>query len=448
MFDLEKNSANSAPDASSPKGNLSAGAVALRAIGRYRWVICGLLLFATTKSYMDRQVLSVLKETLSRDFHWTEIDYSNIVLTFQTFYAVGMVLVGRLVDKLGTRKAFALTMTFWSIASMSNGFGKSYGHFIFAAAALGLGQAGMFPASIKAVAEWFPRKERALATGIFNAGTNIGAILGPLIVPLITYRWGWQWAFIIVGSLGFIWVVLWLIFYQKPEEHPRVSSAELQHIKSDPIEGREKIPWLSLIRYRQTWAFVAGKFLTDPVWWLYLFWAPSFLQRNYGLTLAQVAAPIMVIYIIADVGSVAGGWFSSALISRGATVNRGRKTAMLVCAIAVMPIIFANQMRNMWAAVLLFGLAAAAHQGFSANLYTITSDMFPNRAVGSVTGIGGMVGSIGGMIMARGVGVVLQRTGSYRIPLFMAGFAYLLALLFIQLLAPRLEPAALAAAHS
>jgi ACS family hexuronate transporter-like MFS transporter len=448
MFDPEKNSANSAPDALSPTANTSATGAALQAIGRYRWVICGLLLFATTKSYMDRQVLSVLKETLSHDFHWTEIDYSNIVLTFQTFYAVGMVLVGRLVDKLGTRKAFALTMTFWSIASMSNGFGKSYGHFIFAAAALGLGQAGMFPASIKAVAEWFPRKERALATGIFNAGTNIGAILGPLIVPLITYRWGWQWAFIIVGSLGFIWVALWLLFYQKPEDHPRVSPSELQHIKSDPIEGREKIPWLSLIRYRQTWAFVAGKFLTDPVWWLYLFWAPSFLQRNYGLSLAQVAAPIMVIYIIADVGSVAGGWFSSALISRGATVNRGRKTAMLVCAVAVMPIIFANQMRNMWAAVLLFGLAAAAHQGFSANLYTITSDMFPNRAVGSVTGIGGMVGSIGGMIMARSVGVVLQRTGSYRIPLFMAGFAYLLALLLIQLLAPRLEPAALAAARS
>ncbi len=448
MFDPEKNSANSAPDALSPTANTSATGAALHAIGRYRWVICGLLLFATTKSYMDRQVLSVLKETLSHDFHWTEIDYSNIVLTFQTFYAVGMVLVGRLVDKLGTRKAFALTMTFWSIASMSNGFGKSYGHFIFAAAALGLGQAGMFPASIKAVAEWFPRKERALATGIFNAGTNIGAILGPLVVPLITYRWGWQWAFIVVGSLGFIWVALWLIFYQKPEEHPRVSAGELAHIKSDPIEGREKIPWLNLIKYRQTWAFVAGKFLTDPVWWLYLFWAPSFLQRHFGLTLAQVAAPIMVIYIIADVGSVAGGWFSSALISRGATVNRGRKTAMLVCAIAVMPIIFANQMRNMWAAVLLFGLAAAAHQGFSANLYTITSDMFPNRAVGSVTGIGGMVGSIGGMIMARGVGVVLQRTGSYRIPLFMAGFAYLLALLLIQLLAPRLEPAALAAARS
>ena len=448
MSDQQKNSANSESGILSPTANTSATGVALQAIGRYRWVICALLLFATTKSYMDRQVLSVLKVTLSQQFHWSELDYSNIVLTFQTFYAVGMVLIGRLVDRLGTRTAFALTMTAWSIASMSNGFGKSYGHFIFAAAALGLGQAGMFPAAIKSVAEWFPRKERALATGIFNAGTNIGAIIGPLIVPFITYRWGWQWAFIVVGSLGFIWVALWLLLYQKPEEHPRVSPAELAHIKSDPIEGSEKIPWGNLIKYRQTWAFVAGKFLTDPVWWLYLFWAPSFLQRNYGLTLAQVAAPIMVIYIIADVGSVAGGWFSSALISRGATVNRGRKTAMLVCAIAVMPIIFANQMRNMWAAVLLFGLAAAAHQGFSANLYTITSDMFPNRAVGSVTGIGGMVGSIGGMIMARGVGVVLQRTGSYRIPLFMAGFAYLLAMLIIQLLAPRLEPAVLGTARS
>jgi MFS transporter, ACS family, aldohexuronate transporter len=448
MFDQEKNSANSTPGGLRPTANSSATGAALQAIGRYRWLICALLLFATTKSYMDRQVLSVLKVTLSQQFHWSELDYSNIVLVFQLFYAVGMVLVGRLVDKLGTRKAFALTMTCWSIASMSNGFGTSYGHFIFAAAALGLGQAGMFPASIKCVAEWFPRKERALATGIFNAGTNIGAIIGPLIVPFITYRWGWQWAFIIVGSLGFIWVALWLTLYQKPEEHPRVSAAELAHIKSDPIEGGERIPWASLIRYRQTWAFVAGKFLTDPVWWLYLFWAPSFLQHNYGLTLEQVGFPIVVIYLISDVGSITGGWFSSALISRGATVNRGRKTAMLVCAVAVMPIIFANHMRNMWGAVALFGLAAAAHQGFSANLFTITSDMFPNRAVGSVTGIGGMVGSIGGMIMARGVGVVLQRTGSYRIPLFMAGFAYLLAFLCIQLLAPKLEPAALGTARS
>lgn len=448
MSDQQKNSANSEPGILSPTANSSATGIALQAIGRYRWVICALLLFATTKSYMDRQVLSVLKVTLSQQFHWSELDYSNIVLVFQLFYAVGMVLVGRLVDKLGTRKAFALTMTGWSIASMSNGFGTSYGHFIFAAAALGLGQAGMFPASIKCVAEWFPRKERALATGIFNAGTNIGAIIGPLIVPFITYRWGWQWAFIIVGSLGFIWVALWLTLYQKPEDHPRVSAAELAHIKSDPIEGREKIPWGSLIKYRQTWAFISGKFLTDPIWWLYLFWAPSFLQHNYGLTLAQVGFPIVVIYLISDVGSIAGGWFSSALISRGATVNRGRKTAMFVCAIAVMPIIFANHMRNMWGAVALFGLAAAAHQGFSANMFTITSDMFPNRAVGSVTGIGGMMGSVGGMIMARGVGVVLQRTGSYRIPLFIAGFAYLVAFLCVQLLAPKLDPVVLGTARS
>jgi len=448
MFDQENDSANNTPGISRPSGNSSASAVALRAVGKFRWVICGLLLFATTKSYMDRQVLSVLKETLSHDFHWTEIDYSNIVLTFQTFYAVGMVLVGRLVDRLGTRKSFALIMTVWSIASMSNGFGRSYGHFIFAAAALGLGQAGLFPASIKSVAEWFPRKERALATGIFNAGTNLGAVIGPLVVPFVTKYWGWQWAFIIVGSLGFVWVALWLFLYQKPEEHPRVSSAELAHIKSDPIEGSARIPWGSLIGYRQTWAFVAGKFLTDPVWWLYLFWAPSFLQRNYGLTLQQVGFPIVIIYLISDIGSITGGWLSSALISRGATVNRGRKTAMLVCAIAVMPIVFANHMHNMWGAVALFGLAAASHQGFSANLFTITSDMFPNRAVGSVTGIGGMAGSIGGMIMARGVGVVLQRTGSYRIPLFMAGFAYLIALSIVQLLAPKLEPAALETTRS
>lgn len=427
---------------SAPATPFSTAATAVvKAAGHFRWVICGLLLLATTKSYMDRQVISVLKVTLQHDFRWNEIDYSNIIFAFQTFYAAGMLLVGRLVDGLGTRRAFALAMVFWSLASMSNGFGTSYLHFVMAAAALGIGQAGMFPSAIKTVAEWFPRKERALATGIFNAGTNIGAIITPLIVPIITFRWGWQWAFICVGAIGFVWVALWLAIYRKPEEHSSCSPAELAYIKSDALEGTSRIPWLSLLEYRQTWAFIVGKFLTDPVWWLYLFWAPGFLQRNHNLTLAQIGLPIAVIYLISDVGSVSGGWLSSALIHRGASVNRGRKTAMLACAVIVTPIVFANRMASMWGAVLLIGLAAAAHQGFSANLYTLSSDMFPNRAIGSVVGIGGMAGSIGGMLMAKGVGYVLQWTGSYRLPLLYAGIVYLVALGIIQLLVPNMEPA-------
>ncbi len=409
-------------------------------IGHYRWVICALLLFGTTKNYMDRQVLGVLKTTLQHDLGWSEIDYGNIVFAFQTFYAIGMLVVGRLVDRLGTRRAYSIAMVFWSLASMAHAFAHSLTSFIVARSALGFGESALFPASIKAVAEWFPKKERALATGIFNAGTNIGAIITPLVVPFIVVRFGWRWAFIFTGLLGFVWLAFWLAIYHRPENHPRCSKAELAYIKSDAPESTEKIKWIGLFPFRQTWAFATGKFLIDPIWWFYLFWAPDFLQRRHGLHLSQIGVPLMVIYVISDAGSVGGGWISSSLIRRGATINAGRKIAMLVCAVAVIPVVFADQVAGLWSAVLLIGLAAAAHQGFSANLYTITSDMFPNRAVGSVTGIGGMAGAIGGMLMATIVGHVLQWTGSYRIPLLVAGVAYLLALGFIQLLAPHLEP--------
>lgn len=411
------------------------------AIGHYRWVICALLLFGTTKNYMDRQVLGVLKTTLQHDLGWSEIDYGNIVFAFQAFYAIGMLVVGRLVDRLGTRRAYSIAMVFWSLASMAHAFAHSLTSFIVARSALGFGESALFPASIKAVAEWFPKKERALATGIFNAGTNIGAIITPLVVPFIVVRFGWRWAFIFTGLLGFVWLAFWLAIYRRPENHPRCSKAELAYIKSDAPESTEKIKWIGLFPLRQTWAFATGKFLIDPIWWFYLFWAPDFLQRRHGLQLSQIGVPLMVIYVISDAGSVGGGWISSSLIRRGATINAGRKIAMLICAVAVIPVVFADQVAGLWSAVLLIGLAAAAHQGFSANLYTITSDMFPNRAVGSVTGIGGMAGAIGGMLMATIVGHVLQWTGSYRIPLLMAGVAYLLALGCIQLLAPHLEPA-------
>ena len=409
--------------------------------GYFRWVICALLLFGTTKNYMDRQVLGVLKTTLQHDLGWNEIDYSNLVFAFQAAYAVGMVLVGRIIDRLGTRLGYALAMAFWSLASMAHAFGGSFTGFAIARASLGFGEAGVFPASIKTVAEWFPKKERALATGIFNAGTNVGAIITPLMVPWITLHWGWRWAFILTGAIGFVWIVFWLLLYRKPDEHPRVSKAELAYIRSDPSEPARKIKWARLLPHRQTWAFVLGKFLTDPIWWFYLFWVPDFFQRQHGLSLTQIGLPIVVIYLIADAGSVLGGWMSSAMIHRGKSVNVARKTTMLLCAVAVIPIVFAYRIESMWGAVLLIGLAAAAHQGFSANLFTLSSDMFPAQAVGSVVGIGGMAGAIGGMLIAKAVGYTLQWTGSYMIPFVMAGSAYLLALAMIQILAPKLEPA-------
>jgi MFS transporter, ACS family, hexuronate transporter len=407
--------------------------------GYFRWVICALLLFGTTKNYMDRQVLGVLKTTLQHDLGWNEIDYGNLVFAFQTAYAVGLLVVGRLVDRLGTRMGYALAMVFWSLASMGHALGNSFTSFLVARSALGFGESGVFPASIKTVAEWFPKRERALATGIFNAGTNIGAIITPLVVPWITIAWGWRWAFVITGALGFVWLVFWLLLYREPENEPRVSKAELDYIRSDPQEPFSKIRWAQLIPLRQTWAIVVGKFMVDPIWWFYLFWVPDFLQRRHGLALAKIGVPIMVIYLIADVGSVAGGWLSSWLIERGKSVNVARKSAMLVCSLCVVPIIFAARIESLWGAVLLIGLAAAAHQGFSANLLTLSSDIFPSQAVGSIVGLGGMAGAVGGMLIAKIVGYTLQGTGSYMVPFLMAGCAYLLALGAIQLLSPGLE---------
>ena len=410
-------------------------------IGYFRWIICALLLFGTTKNYMDRQVLGILKDTLQHNFHWNEIDYGNLVSAFQIAYAVGMLLVGWLIDKLGTRLGYALAMIFWSLASMGTALANSLGGFMLSRYALGFGESAVFPASIKAVAEWFPKEERALATGIFNAGTNVGAIITPLIVPWMVVHWGWRSAFIGIGALGFVWLVFWLLIYRKPAEHPRVSRPELDYISSGLTEPTGKIGWATLIPMRQTWAFVLGKFLTDPVWWFYLFWVPGFLQSKHGLALTGLGIPVMVIYVISDVGSVAGGWLSSSLIKRGHSVNAARKIAMLICAIGVIPVVFAYRVESTWSAVFLIGLAAACHQGFSANLFTLTSDMFPARAVGSVVGIGGMAGAIGGFFIATVVGHVLQWTGSYMIPFVIAGAAYLLALAAIHALAPRLDPA-------
>ena len=410
-------------------------------VGHIRWVICTLLLFGVTKNYMDRQVLGVLKTTLQHDLGWNEIDYSNLVFAFQAAYAVGIVVVGRLVDRLGTRLGYALSMIFWSLASIAHAVCGSLFSFVVARSALGLGESGVFPASIKTVAEWFPQKERALATGIFNAGSNVGAILTPFLVPWIAIHYGWRAAFVATGALGFLWLAFWLLLYRQPEEHPRLSQAELDYIVSDRPKSPPKIKWAKLVSYRQTWAFVIAKFTTDPIWWFLLFWIPDFLQRDHGLKLMQIGLPIMVIYVLADIGSIAGGWLSSTLIHRGKSVNASRKIAMLICALSVVPIVFAYSMQSLWGAVLLIGLAAAAHQGFSANLFSLTSDIFPAQAVGSVVGIGGMAGAIGGMLMAKIVGYVLQWTGSYMIPFLIASSAYVVALAIIHALVPRLEPA-------
>jgi MFS transporter, ACS family, hexuronate transporter len=409
--------------------------------GRFRWVICGLLFLGVTKNYMDRQVLGVLKGPLQHELGWNDVDYGNLVFAFQAAYALGMISVGRLIDRLGTRIGYAIAMIFWSLASMAHAAANSFLTFAIARAALGFGEAGVFPASIKSVAEWFPKKERALATGIFNAGTNIGAIITPLVVPWIALHLGWRWAFLFTGALGFVWLALWLTLYRRPDEHPRCTAAERAYIQSDPIGATGRIPWARLLGYRQTWAFAAGKFMVDPIWWFYLFWIPDYLQREHGLRLTQIGLPILVIYLISDVGSIAGGWLSSGLIRRGFSVNAGRKWAMLVCAICVVPIAVVYRVSGLWPTTILIGLAAAAHQGFSANLFTLTSDLFPSRAVGSVVGIGGMAGAIGGMLIAQVVGHVLQWTNSYMIPFFIAASAYLLALLLIHALSPQLEPA-------
>jgi ACS family hexuronate transporter-like MFS transporter len=411
--------------------------------GRFRWVICGLLFFGVTKNYMDRQVLGVLKAPLQHELGWNDIDYGNLVFAFQAAYALGMIFVGRLIDRLGTRTGYAVAMVFWSLASMGHAIANSLTTFVIARSALGFGEAGVFPASIKCVAEWFPKKERALATGIFNAGTNVGAIITPLVVPWIAVHLGWRWAFLLTGALGFAWLILWLLLYRKPQEHSYCTQSEREYIQSDSELPAGKIKWAQLLPHKQTWAFATAKFMTDPIWWFYLFWIPDYLQRGHGLHLTQIGLPILVIYVISDLGSIGGGWFSSSLIRRGVSVNAARKWAMFLCALCVLPIAGVYRLSGLWSSTILIGLAAAGHQGFSANLFTLSSDLFPSRAVASVVGIGGMAGAVGGMLIAEIVGHVLQWTGSYMVPFFIAASAYLVALLFVHLLSPRLLPASI-----
>jgi len=409
-----------------------------------RWFVCALLFVAATINYMDRQVIALLKPTLQGQLGWNEIGYSNIVFSFQVAYAAGLLLMGRTIDRLGTKKGFSFAVTVWSIAAVAHAAARSVAQFAAARFALGLGESGNFPASIRAVAEWFPKKERALATGIFNSGANIGAVVAPLAVPWITYKFGWQMAFVATGALGLIWLLVWWAWYRLPEDDPHISSVELNYIRSDPPEVISRgVPLGALVSHRETWAIALGRLLTDPIWYIYLFWAPDFLSRRFGLSLKSMAVPLFLIYSGATVGSIGGGWISSALLKLGWTLDRSRKSALLVCALAVVPVILAAYTEHLWLAVGVVAIAAGAHQGWSANMYTLASDMFPKSAVGSVVGFGSMAGAIGGMFAAKAVGYILQRTGSYTSIFLIAGTAYLAAFVLVQLLAPRVRPVAL-----
>jgi ACS family hexuronate transporter-like MFS transporter len=411
---------------------------------RFRWTICALLFAATTINYLDRQILGILAPSLGKEIGWSEMEYSHIVTTFQAAYAIGLVVFGRGIDLIGTRHGYAVPIFSWSLAAMAHALAFGVWSFGLARFALGLGEAGNFPAAVKPVTEWFPRRERALATGIFNSGANMGAILAPLLVPWITLHYGWQMSFIILGATGFFWLIAWYALYGSPESSTRVSPAELAHIQSDPPEPSSlKIPWRNLLRYRQTWAFVTGMAFSAPIWWFYLYWLPKFLHQEHGLDLATMGPPLVVIYTMTSFGSIGGGWLSGYLLRRGWSLNKSRKITLLICALAVVPVVFAAKASNLWVATLLIGLAASAHQGWAANLFTLVSDLFPKQAVASVVGLGAMFGSVTAMAFAQTAGFILQTTGSYW-PLFiMSGSAYLLALAIMQALIPDMKPARL-----
>lgn len=413
-------------------------AAAAGRVGRYRWGICALLFAATAINYVDRQMIGVLKPTISAELGWSETTYADVIFWFQAAYAIGYLSFGRIVDLVGARIGYTIAFIIWTLGHTLCGFVGNAFQFSVARFILGVGESGNFPAGIKAVSEWFPARERAFATGVFNAGANVGAIITPLVVPIITVAYGWRMAFIVTGVVSLLWLVAWLALYRRPREHPRLGAAELALIESDPADPITPISWGRLLRYRETWAFALGKFLIDPIWWLFLFWTPDFLAKTYNLDLLSFGPPLVAIYLISDLGSVAGGWSSSRLMKRGLSANAARKLTMLACAFLVMPIVFAQYTSNLWVAVGIVGLATAAHQAFSANLYTLPSDMFPRAAVGSVVGIGGTLGAIGGMMMAKFTGYILETTGSYA-PIFaVAGSTYLIAIIVIHLLSPRL----------
>lgn len=427
------------------------------AIGKYRWTICALVFFATTINYLDRQVISLVKEDLDAEFGWSKTDYANITVAFQLSYALAMFGVGRLIDRLGTKLGYALSLILWSIAAIGHALVKSTTGFFVARAALGVTESGNFPAAIKATAEWFPKKERALATGIFNSGTNIGAIIAPLTVPFIADALNWRWAFIITGAIGLVWLIFWFWLYEIPSKQKRLKKPEYDYIHSDKDEVQEtdqeadtgKASWGRLLGFRQTLAFAIGKFLTDGVWWFYLFWLPDFLNEQYGLGKTQIAIPVALVYTIAAFGSIFGGWLPMYFIKIGWPVFKARKTSMLIYAFGALPVVTAQLFGTslgMWSVISIIGFAAAAHQAWSANIFTTVSDMFPKKAIGTVTGIGGMAGGLGGIIVSKAAGYLLDdykalghiETG-YMIVFIFCGISYLLGWLITHFLVPRMK---------
>jgi len=418
----------------------------------YRWTVCALIFFATTVNYLDRQIIGILKPLLDSDLGIGEKDYAHIIIAFQLLYAVGMFFAGRLIDKFGTKIGYGVSVVLWSIAAMGHALAKGVWGFGIWRGLLGISEAGNFPAANKAIAEWFPKKERALAFGIMNSGTNVGAILAPLAIPAMLVAWGWQAAFIITGSIGFIWVILWFIFYELPEKHKKISAGELEYINIDvdeQNETKEKVPWLKLFKYRQTWLFFIGKGLTDPIWWFYLFWIPGWLStvRGAGLSISSFGLPLAFIYTMTTIGSIGGGWISGFMINKGISPFKARKLTMLIFALLVVPIIFAQSKGvSTWGAVCLIALAASSHQAWSANLFTTVSDAFPKKAVSSITGIGGMAGAIGGAFISYIAGGILQHfkdlghieTG-YVVMFSIAGSAYLVAWIIMQVFAPKVK---------
>lgn len=419
-------------------------------MSKYRWTVVTLLFFATTINYIDRQVVGLLKNDLEKVFNWTEKDYGILSSAFSAAYAIGLLLFGRLVDKVGSKLGYTISISIWSIAAMANAAAKSTLGFGIARVSLGLGEGGNFPSAIKAIAEWFPKKERALATGIFNAGANIGAVAGPVIVYWIATKHGWQSAFLWTGAIGFAWLILWWVFYEIPGRHKKINKEEFDHIHSDDLvtaQPTKKIAWGKLFGIRQTWAFLFGKLLTDPVWWFFLFWMPDYIGKRYDYNMkATLGLPVIVIYTVASIGSVGGGWLSSYLIKKGWPIFKARKVSMLMFAISVFPVILIQFTSSMWVAVGLLSLAAAAHQAWSANIFTTASDMFPKSALSSVVGIGGMAGSIGGMLFPLFVGALLDHYKllgniniGYNILFTICAFAYLLAWLMMHIFAPKME---------
>ena len=422
-------------------------------IGKYRWTICSLIFFATTINYIDRSVISFLKSTFTEQLHWTDGDYADVEITFKVFYAIGLLGAGGLIDKLGTKIGYGLATFLWSLAGVATGFVNTVLGFQIVRGALGLAEAGNFPAAIKTVAEWFPKKERAFATGIFNSGANIGAIITPLTVPFIVTNWGWQWAFILTGLLGFIWLIFWFILYEIPTKHKKLSPAEFAYIESDKEEEKGsvaddtlvKMSWWKLLTFKQTWAFALGKLLTDPIWWFYIFWLPDFFESMYHMKIGAASWPVATVYLLSTVGSVYGGYLPLYFINKkGWSVYKARRISMLIYAFSVLPILFALVLGaiNVWLAVIVIGIAAAAHQAWSANIFTTVSDMFPKKSTASVTGIGGMFGSIGGILLSlfvqKNMFVHYRAIGkievAYYIMFVVCGLAYLTAWIIMQLL--------------